>query len=247
MQQDDEEEDEFSDDDFSNPQPGMAFGGQLTKRQRSKLDVHDVSLELFELPVASSRKRHQTEEELALKRSEITRRRKNQSAQRAEQDKLETINRLLKKQAGKRKKGAQDDDEGGEDRRNDNNEGAAASRSRFRPPSSYLRISYRADGTTLSIPEESLNDVPGWMQHSIPASGEKLVSDEKEIAWTTTGEHRIIEIMEEPVVPLKEPQYPAPKGRCSVSKCEQQWKYRGPRSKKVACGLEHLKLMEAEA
>lgn len=51
---DDDEEDEFSDDDFSNPQMGMGFGGLMTKRQRSKLDVHDVSLELFELPVGMS-------------------------------------------------------------------------------------------------------------------------------------------------------------------------------------------------
>ncbi|KAI8605900.1 hypothetical protein EDD21DRAFT_298860 [Dissophora ornata] len=170
----------------------MAFGGQLTKRQRSKLDVHDVSLELFELPVSSSRKRHQTEEELALKKSEITRRRMNQSAQRAEQEKMETINRLLKKQAGKRKKGAQDDDEGGEDKKNDANDTEADKRNRFQAPSSYLRL------------------------------------------------------LETPVSPLRMPRYPAPKGKCSVKKCQQQWKYRSMKSKRVACGLEHLKLVEAE-
>ncbi|KAI8354744.1 hypothetical protein B0O80DRAFT_385968 [Mortierella sp. GBAus27b] len=172
----------------------MAFGGQLTKRQRSKLDVQDSSLELFELPAASSRKRHQTEEELALKKSEMTRRRKNLSAQRAEQDKLDTINRLLKKQAGKHKKGTQDEDEGGEERKADTSEVEAEVRNRFMIPSTYLRAMYRT-----------------------------------------------------PVVPLKEPQYPAPRAKCAVSKCEQLWKYRGTKSKKVACGLEHLKIVEAEA
>ncbi|KAK3819558.1 MAG: hypothetical protein J3Q66DRAFT_281544 [Benniella sp.] len=172
----------------------MAFGGQLTKRQRSKLDVQDASLELFELPAASSRKRHQTEEEMALKKSEITRRRKNQSAQRAEQDKLDTINRLLKKQAGKHKKGTQDDDEGGEERKMDTSEVAAV----------------KASSTRQKVTE-----------------------------------HKTIEVLETPIAPLKEPRYPAKKGKCSVSKCEQAWKYRGPKSKKVACGLDHLKLVEA--
>ncbi|ORZ22817.1 hypothetical protein BCR41DRAFT_302666 [Lobosporangium transversale] len=169
----------------------MAFGGQLTKRQRSKLDTHDGSLEFLELPAtSSSRKRHQTEEELALKRSEITRRRKNQSAQRAEQDKLDTINRLLKKQAGKRKKGAQDDDEGGEDTKKNeaDNDEATITRNRYMTPTSYLR---------------------------------------------------------KPIIPLKEPAYPAARGKCSVTECDQQWKYRGIKSKKVACGLKHLKMIEA--
>lgn len=39
-----------------------------------------------------------------MKRSEVARRRKNQSIQRAEKDKADTINRLLKKQASKTKR-----------------------------------------------------------------------------------------------------------------------------------------------
>lgn len=45
-----------------------------------------------------------TEEEEQLKKSEVARRRKNQSIQRAEKDKADTINRLLKKQASKTKR-----------------------------------------------------------------------------------------------------------------------------------------------
>jgi len=203
---------------------------------------------LLFLSTAASRKRHHTEEELALKKSEITRRRKNQSAQRAEQDKLETINRLLKKQAGKRKKGTQDDDDGGEDKTNgegnDGNvggRGASGGRNRFNTPPTYLRISCKVDGTILSIPEQSLQDVPAWMQQSIPPIAEAAASSANEQGY------RAIEVLETPIVPLKESSYPAPKGKCAVSKCDQQWKYRGPKSKKVACGLEHLKLIEAGA
>lgn len=217
-----------------------------------ELDIIGVHTHMscFLLPpllAAASRKRHHTEEELALKKSEITRRRKNQSAQRAEQDKLETINRLLKKQAGKRKKGAQDDDDGGEDKNNgegnDGNaggRGASGGRNRFNTPSSYLRVTCKVDGTKLSIPEQSLEDVPAWMQQSIPPIAETALS-------ANDHEYRAIKVLETPVVPLKEPSYPAPKGKCAVSKCDQQWKYRGPKSKKVACGLEHLKLIEAGA
>jgi hypothetical protein len=213
--------------------------------------------------VAASRKRHHTEEEMALKKSEITRRRKNQSAQRAEQDKLETINRLLKKQAGKRKKGAQDEDDGGDDKKSNDVDGGEGSGSgsgsgsrmnRFMTPSSYIRIRYAVDGTTLSIPEESLEDVPAWIQKSIPPltpRAELLKLDAKGQAhFPATGVNRgpvSIEVLETPVVPLKEPSYPSPKGTCEVSHCPQPWKYRGIKSKKVACGLDHLKLVEAEA
>jgi hypothetical protein len=177
---------------------------------------------------------------MALKKSEITRRRKNQSAQRAEQDKLDTINRLLKKQAGKHKKGTQDEDEGGEERKADTSEVAAVVRNRYMIPSSYLRTTYRADRTSLSIPLESLEDVPEWMQRSIRPMTKKASSTRQKVT-----EHKIIEVLETPIAPLKEPRYPAKKGKCSVSKCEQAWKYRGPKSKKVACGLDHLKLVEA--
>lgn len=52
-----------------------------------------------------------TEEEEQLKKSEVARRRKNQSIQRAEKDKADTINRLLKKQASKSKRIIEDNTE----------------------------------------------------------------------------------------------------------------------------------------
>lgn len=187
---------------------------------------------------------------MALKKSEITRRRKNQSAQRAEQDKLETINRLLKKQAGKRKKGAQDDDEGGDDKKNEadgTNDGSRSGGvSRFMTPSSYVRIRFGIDGTTLSVPEESLEDMPSWIQKSIPPVTPRVDLLKLDANGVKRGPVSI-EVLDTPVVPLKEPAYPAPRGRCEVPRCPQPWKYRGTKSKKVACGLQHLKVVEAEA
>ncbi|RUS35153.1 hypothetical protein BC938DRAFT_475135 [Jimgerdemannia flammicorona] len=102
-----ESEDESSATELPNTRP-------LTKRQRAKLNV-ELAEDFLELPMDKSnsgfensaetgKKKHLTEEELALRRSEVSRRRKNQSLQRAEKDKTDTINRLLKKQASKRTK-----------------------------------------------------------------------------------------------------------------------------------------------
>ncbi|CAG8669982.1 2046_t:CDS:2 [Acaulospora morrowiae] len=82
----------------------------LTKRQRAKLN-ENYEQDLLQLPMEPMRKKQLTEEEIQLKKSEIARRRKNQSIQRAEQDKMDTINRLLKKQASKKRLKDQDDND----------------------------------------------------------------------------------------------------------------------------------------
>lgn len=75
----------------------------MTKRQRAKVN-QEIPEEYLELPMDTGKKKHLTEEEEQLKKSEVARRRKNQSIQRAEKDKADTINRLLKKQASKSKR-----------------------------------------------------------------------------------------------------------------------------------------------
>ncbi|KAJ1657519.1 INO80 complex subunit B, partial [Dispira simplex] len=94
-----EEEEIFSSDEesFGIMQPSSQ---PLTKRQRAKL-TGGMEEELLELPQESKR-RVMTEDEIALKRSENTRRRKFQTMKKLEQEQMDTINRLLKKQASKR-------------------------------------------------------------------------------------------------------------------------------------------------
>lgn len=75
----------------------------MTKRQRAKVN-QEIPEEYLELPMDTGKKKLLTQEEEQLKRSEVARRRKNQSIQRAEKDKADTINRLLKKQASKSKR-----------------------------------------------------------------------------------------------------------------------------------------------
>ncbi|KAG9096457.1 hypothetical protein FRC07_010933, partial [Ceratobasidium sp. 392] len=78
------------------------------KRHMSKLTARQAALftgesatDLAMLPDAPSRKAQRTEAEIALRRSETARKRKHQDAQRLEDEKTETINRLLKKQSVK--------------------------------------------------------------------------------------------------------------------------------------------------
>ncbi|CAG8457124.1 5851_t:CDS:2 [Paraglomus occultum] len=139
-------DDEYSPGDSSSSTP-IAGSRIMTKRQRAKLN-ENYQPDLLQLPMAeSTRKKHLTEEEIALRKSEIARRRKHQSIQRAEQDKMDTINRLLKKQNTKRRSKDQDDI--------DNQEGQSNT-ARKLPPPPPLPTSYRyinsKEGSLLSIP-----------------------------------------------------------------------------------------------
>jgi INO80 complex subunit B len=96
---DEDEEAIFSDDDAAE----ILRNKPMTKRQRAKVN-QEIPEEYLELPMDTGKKKHLTEEEEQLKKSEVARRRKNQSIQRAEKDKADTINRLLKKQASKSKR-----------------------------------------------------------------------------------------------------------------------------------------------
>ncbi|KAL2170906.1 hypothetical protein VTG60DRAFT_4310 [Thermothelomyces hinnuleus] len=72
---------------------------KLTARQRAKLG--DVSHEYMKLSDEVQAKKHFTAEELSMRRAEMARRRRNLSEKRNEEVKMETINKLLKKQAPK--------------------------------------------------------------------------------------------------------------------------------------------------
>ncbi|PBP17371.1 PAPA-1-like conserved region family protein [Diplocarpon rosae] len=73
---------------------------KLTKRQRARFEDSDGG-HLLALPDEVQVKKHLTAEEHAMRRAEMARRRKNLSEKRNEEEKMETINKLLKKQAPK--------------------------------------------------------------------------------------------------------------------------------------------------
>ncbi|CAE6389024.1 Chromatin modification-related protein EAF3 [Rhizoctonia solani AG-1 IB] len=71
---------------------------RLTARQAAMIAGGSEANHVM-LPEATGRKAQKTEAEIALRRSETARKRKHQDAQRLEDEKTETINRLLKKQS----------------------------------------------------------------------------------------------------------------------------------------------------
>ncbi|KAL8946924.1 MAG: hypothetical protein Q9222_006743 [Ikaeria aurantiellina] len=107
-----EEDAEGDDDDLDQEDGGRSMGdgsrastpdlSKMTKRQRSRLD-QVMGGDFLQLPMEPQIKKHLTAEEHAMRRAEMARRRKNLSEKRNEEEKLDTINRLLKKQAPKRR------------------------------------------------------------------------------------------------------------------------------------------------
>ncbi|KAL8867380.1 MAG: hypothetical protein Q9174_005702 [Haloplaca sp. 1 TL-2023] len=94
-----EDEGRGGDDESRSSTPDVS---KMTKRQRSRLD-QVMGGDFLQLPMEPQIKKHLTAEEHAMRRAEMARRRKNLSEKRNEEEKLDTINRLLKKQAPKRR------------------------------------------------------------------------------------------------------------------------------------------------
>ncbi|KAE8349358.1 PAPA-1-like conserved region-domain-containing protein [Aspergillus coremiiformis] len=92
---DEEEDEEDLDSDDGTP---TADPARMTKRQRGTLGN-----DFLQLPMEPQVKKHLTAEERAMRRAEMARRRKNLSEKRNEEEKMDTINRLLRKQAPKRR------------------------------------------------------------------------------------------------------------------------------------------------
>ncbi|CDH48280.1 hypothetical protein RO3G_14167 [Lichtheimia corymbifera JMRC:FSU:9682] len=142
QQEDEEEEEEEEEDDDEGDDLEVVSNRPLTKRQRAKFN-NDGPEEFLELPMDSGKKKNiLTEEEQTLRRSEVARRRKNQSIQRAEKDKEDTINRLLKKQASKSRKVIKDDA---------NEEKDSRAPKRVMPPDTIKYVN-DAKGSVLMIP-----------------------------------------------------------------------------------------------
>ncbi|KAL9121322.1 MAG: hypothetical protein Q9187_002122 [Circinaria calcarea] len=102
MDQDEEEVDTEGETPAAGSRASTPDVSKMTKRQRSRLD-QVMGNDFLQLPMEPQTKKHLTEEEHAMRRAEMARRRKNLSEKRNEEEKMDTINRLLKKQAPKRR------------------------------------------------------------------------------------------------------------------------------------------------
>ncbi|KAH9875318.1 hypothetical protein J1614_004810 [Plenodomus biglobosus] len=118
---------------------------KMTKRQRAMVAEEEDGA-LLALSNEAQKKKHLTAEEHAMRRAEMARRRKNLSEKRNEEEKLDTINRLLKKQPPKRgRRVIQDAGSGAED----------GDAERANPL--FVRYVQNAKGAILAVPDEWLN------------------------------------------------------------------------------------------
>ncbi|KAK2810598.1 hypothetical protein FQN50_002855 [Emmonsiellopsis sp. PD_5] len=103
-EEDEEDEQDELESDIGTPITGSRAStpdiAKMTKRQRGRMELGG---DFLQLPMEPQIKKHLTAEEHAMRRAEMARRRKNLSEKRNEEEKMDTINKLLKKQAPKRR------------------------------------------------------------------------------------------------------------------------------------------------
>lgn len=133
-----------------------------TARQKAKETGAVDHLEFLPIDRNSKAKPILTAEEAALRKSENARKRKNQTEKKLDEEKQETINRLLNKQAGKRKGAVKQltaaDTAGLEEA--EEAAAAAAQISKTRPvPLGMIRYVSTKEGSFVSMPNELLRHV----------------------------------------------------------------------------------------
>lgn len=147
----DEDEDEDMDSDDDTPGSETPDLSKMTRRQRARV-AEDSDGALMALSNEAQKKKHLTAEEHAMRRAEMARRRKNLSEKRNEEEKMDTINRLLKKQPPKRgKRAIQDINESGQE-----DEGEFEKANPL-----YVRYTQTVNGTHMAVPEEWLDSPAG--------------------------------------------------------------------------------------
>ncbi|KAK7948029.1 uncharacterized protein PG986_008915 [Apiospora aurea] len=137
-QEGDDDDLESGDDDGETPDLT-----KMTKRQRARFE-DDADGSLLKLSDEVQAKKVFTAEEISMRRAEMARRRRNLSEKRNEEVKMETINKLLKKQAPKAKSKAQ--------LANDESEAADANKA----DPIFVRWISSKEGNRIAVPEEML-------------------------------------------------------------------------------------------
>ncbi|KAI1471967.1 PAPA-1-like conserved region-domain-containing protein [Daldinia caldariorum] len=139
-----DDEDDDADSDGGAETPDLT---RMTKRQRARFEENGDSL--MKLSDEVQAKKHFTAEELSMRRAEMARRRRNLSEKRNEEVKMETINKLLKKQAPKTNRKSQLAGEQTPD---------VESR---KPNPIFVRWVSNKDGSRVAVPEEMLSGPSG--------------------------------------------------------------------------------------
>ncbi|KUL87912.1 hypothetical protein ZTR_03951 [Talaromyces verruculosus] len=161
-------EEEEEDDGLGSDDDSALDLTKLTKRQRGSLGT-----DFLQLPMEPQVKKHLTAEEHAMRRAEMARRRKNLSEKRNEEEKMDTINRLLKKQAPKRRGRVPVGELGGESTPDVAVEAERAD-------ATYIRWISTSEGCKVAIPAEMLGKPasrPFGGLSGVVAPGSKLIEE----------------------------------------------------------------------
>ncbi|KAK0503425.1 hypothetical protein EDD18DRAFT_1346290 [Armillaria luteobubalina] len=235
---------------------------RLTSRQAVLANVVDSSHVSLDgdtvVSVSKGRKKQLNETELALRREETARKRKNLSEKKLEDEKVETINRLLKKQTRPR---------GG--KRNGTTTGTGTP-SGVKAQNDSDEEAMEVEGSTEEpLPVPIIPVMYRWVSSSRPPTGdpspgaeekmdvddkvsEKMDVDGAEKEKTDNNEEKkMILTFSVPPSLLPEgeahpPALPKPIPKCNVEGCQLNRKYRLVRNWDMgACGMAHLKLLQA--
>ncbi|KAF5604938.1 uncharacterized protein FSUBG_6667 [Fusarium subglutinans] len=147
-EEEDAEGDDDDEDDDEDGNPGESIDlTKMTKRQRARFE-DDNAHQYMKLSDEVQAKKVFTAEELSMRRQEMARRRRNLSEKRNEEVKMETINKLLKKQAPKinRKAAAA---------------GAGGSEDSNKPDPVFVRWVSNKTGVRVAVTEEMLDSPAG--------------------------------------------------------------------------------------
>ncbi|KAK7052182.1 PAPA-1 domain-containing protein [Favolaschia claudopus] len=219
-----ESEDSDSEASYSAAAPNNR---QLTARQAVLASHSGPSHVSLDTPSAGSSKKTQyTASEVALRKEENARKRKNMIEKKLEDEKAETINRLLKKQSRPRnKRNAMSD----EDVDMEDDDGASTPSGAPPLPSMYRWISTSRRPTPPA--EDSKMPVDSTPTTSISFSIPK--------AFLPSPDQKVVIQLSATTAP----------SRCAVEGCEKERKYRavGKEWGVGACGMGHLKLLEGRA
>lgn len=174
-----EDADEMIQDEDADLESGVGSRGstpdpsKMTKRQLGRQN-RVMEGNFLQLPMEPQIKKHLTAEEHAMRRAEMARRRKNLSEKRNEEEKMDTINRLLKKQAPKRR---------GKISQAEITANAVAGEEMSEEPEVekanpvFVRWISDAKGCRVGVPEEWLEGPAGRVFGGMPMGGNRMVEE----------------------------------------------------------------------
>ncbi|KAI8995516.1 hypothetical protein BD414DRAFT_576240 [Trametes punicea] len=245
IESEDEDEDE-EDDEGSTRSTSVATTAAgsraLTARQAVLANVVDPSHVSLSEPPNPRKKKPLTEIEIALKREETARKRRNLTEKKLEDEKAETINRLLKKQSRARGRRnalstAEDRPAPGENAPGEGEDEDVVVESPAPPPTMYRWISRAQPVQTSGAGGDGQIAMEKTVVFSFSVPVAALPPTQDGEASTKVDSSR--------ATLAKSPESTPP--RCDVEGCTSLRKYRLVRDfQKGACGISHLKVLETQ-